>query len=309
MHGSRHRAALRKSGESAFDCGLRVAQRRRGSRRHHRGEIAERARQEVERRGLIRGPGLARGEPVQRHRIGPRIARHAHALARVVGAARLADLRIGRAQDRVGDAGLDGERGARRRRVVVVGRAGARPRGQIELRRLPWGEAAAACAGRPPVAGAVEGLDRRLRHRAVMAVLAGHVEEARHQRVGAVGADRAHELLDHALAAPHRERRLGRLGEAEVAQRAFELLVEPIEVDAQHLRCRLHLERAQHAERGAGLRPDRVLPAFAAQRAGIADPRPVAEREPRQQRARLVVGMGAGLQKAVHAGKALERAP
>ena len=326
-----HRAAqgLRTPRPRRFDGTKRIKRRRR-----HRGTVREsRHRRRHRRLRLPQRPGNRRrpGQVRQRSQIGGQTGRQRrirprhmgfgqvqfpvrafvqpdpapHPLGAVIGARLLADPVPAPAAHRVTARPVDGQRRGRRRQVVVIGLSGARRGGQVELRHLPGRQV----RGELRVRRCRHDLVRRLGHRPVVAVLARHVEEGRHQDIRFLRAHDLDEAGEGAGVAPLAQRLDPAFGKAEIGDRVVRGLRMPVHPHVEHVAGALHLAGAQSAEVGPRLGADVVLPAFAAGRAGVGQVDPVAKRQRRQQPRHLVVGMRARLHEPDHRGQRAQRPP
>ena len=308
----RRRGDCRAVGEGAdrgVDRRLRLAERLRHRCRRARlaGERADRRRQAVG--DVVLGIGAHGGAgEVQRPAFRAGVAPSAHALGGVEEARPLADLGIAGAGHGIAAGRRHGDRRLRRRLLVVVGISRPRPCRQVELRHLPGFQPGGDLLGEGRgIGGLVEGGDGGAGHGAVVAVLAGHVEEGDLDDVRTVAAIGFDHAPDDRFLAPARQRVVAVLGEAEIEDAVVRSVADPGNAGIEGARRFLHFARPDRAERAAALRSERVLPAFAAGRAEDHHPHaePVAER--RQQAAVFVVRMGAGVHPGDHRCQPAER--
>jgi hypothetical protein len=179
---------------------------------------------------------------------------------------------------------------------VVIGVAAAGPCRQVIFRHLPGAHAFLEMLGESlRVGGKPYRLFGGAGHGAVVAMLAGHVEEGRDDDIGPFAAVGAHQPLDSAHFTPAGKGLVAVLGEAEIMYVVVGAMAEPDDVGIEFARGLFHLARAHHAEHAKALRPERILAAFAARRACHDDAHAEAQTEPGEHAALLVVGMRAGV--------------
>ncbi len=145
----------------------------------------------------------------------------AHRLRGMARAALLANPRIAPPGHRIAPLGGDGECRGWRRQIVVIGLSRPRPCRQIHLADLPDRQIAACEIGR---CGEAHHQMRGFRHRAVVAMLTGHVEKGRADDVGPLGADDLDKARQRAVASPPGQGLVARLGEAEIENRIVRAL-------------------------------------------------------------------------------------
>ena len=227
------------------------------------------------------------------HRLRPPMPHH---LAAVERAGKLPHHVIRRPTGGIIAIGRHADRDRRRRHFVVIIVAPARPRRQVIFGHLPHAQPFGEMLGKG-IGISRQGQRRfgRFRHGAVMAVLAGHVEESRDHDIGPPLPIGAHQPLDGALLAPARQRIGAGFGKAEIMHRIVWSMPQPGNIGIEHPRRFFHLARAHHAQCAGALGAKRVLSAFAAGRAGNDHPHPHAEPHQRQHAALLIIGMGAGV--------------
>ena len=150
---------------------------------------------------------------------------------------------------------------------------------------------------------------RGLGHGAVVAVLAGNVEEGGADDVRSVRPHEIDETGEGARAAPFAHGLDARFGEAEIEDAVPGALRKPVETHIQHIRGALHLGGAQGAQILGHLAADVVLPALAAIGADIGQVHPVAEGERGQHGRGLVIRMRAGIHEGGDGSQRLQRAP
>ena len=133
-----------------------------------------------------------------------------------------------------------------------------------------------------------------------MTVLAIDVQKRGENDVGTAFPDGAYQPPQGFLTAPFAKRLLRRFGKAEIVDRATETLAEKVEVDAVGPARLLHLPASHHTERVPVFGTDSVLPAFTAICSHADDACAQPLRKIGQQAAAFVVGVRAGIHKAVH---------
>jgi hypothetical protein len=158
----------------------------------------------------------------------------------------------------------------------------------VDLERLPGQDAFGGELGEDlGVAGGEEGLLRDLAGDLVLAVAVGDAADpGAGEDEGAVEADGANHVIEHAVMAPLGEGLLFRLGEAEVDLGAEELVDAGVAVVGEQL---LGAEQAERVFEVAG---DGVLAAFAAGEGDVGDAGAEAAGVEGEHAAVLVVGVG-----------------